>query len=502
MRPHDVPWRETLATVLSKLLRTPVSAAEAASSLALLDARHFLALDQAMRPGFWTPNPFNRLPLITAGEPREDIEACFFAAGCTARGFVRESALAALAPYPGRLATALALIRCDDWVPQVEARAQGLLQAQIALHPDTLFGLLDLIAALRARERFGRRTWPQIVQPQLLRADLAEARRHASHGGSASSRLFAYRLMTEADSPERVSAAREHAIRDPDPVIARWALDDTQGASTPNAALLAQGLRHPHASVRAQALRRYAEYQPTDLPERIRQALFDPARSPRNVAAYLLRAREGSDPRTLWRRALDADGADDCPAGSDLRLRRRTALTALSECAEAQDAERMRGWLAHPSGKVRAIALCGYARSGADDLAIRLTGALRDPSTRVVREAIARGAGIAAVLTTETLDAARREAPNAAVRAHLTDAARLLGKWQALDLLLAWRIDAKAADAEAIDIGIGHWLASANRKYARLDGDTRTRLETRFAAAAAALNATHRSGIAQTLRFA
>lgn len=467
MRLNDPHWRTLLAAALSRVLRRTVPPADAAVELAMLDARRLTALDQAMRPGFWEADFLQRPPAILAGAPREEIEACFFAAGCAGSGFLRQRSLSALRNFPGRLALALALIRCDDWVAPVRDEAQSLLRAQLHTQPEALFELLDLLIALRPRQRIGAHAWPDTLLPVLRRPDLSDARRQATLHGSAQARLFAYELIVQTDGPEAAAAARLRAIGNADPAVARWALASCAADSAQDAAVVVQGLRHPHTSVRAEALRRHAQLQLPQTRERILDALADPARGPRGVAAFQARTLLGLDPRRFWRDALDA--GDAC--GTIL-------IQALADCADADDAQRLRPWLDHVNGTVRAAALRGYARTGASDFDARLRAALRDGSTRVLRQAFELCRTHPGVLTRDSLDAAYRRATNASARARLIDANTLLGQWPSLELLLHWLADADEADEARIVWQIDGWLGAQGRRFARLTDEHKARLES------------------------
>src|SRR5690348_16453625 len=106
-------------------------------------------------------------------------------------------------------------------------------------------------------------------------------------------------------------------------------------------------------------------------------ALFDPARGPRNAAAYLLRTQFQETPIEHWRNAVDAGPSQNFEA----------AVMALSEFAEAEDVSRLRSQLANPKARIRAAALRGLTRAKAPQLTEHLRLALSDRTTVVLRQA-------------------------------------------------------------------------------------------------------------------
>lgn len=423
-------WREALTTALQRALRIECDIDRAPQALHDVAGRRLPALEEAIRREYWHADlPGFAWPL--AAQPDEAaIDAQLFCAGCHRDGRIRERALRLMRDRPGPLATALTLIRCDDWVLQVRLCAEEALQrilvnASLASDPAALFAHLDLLFVLRERQRMQAGVWRTLIEPALLTPAHSAARWQAlDHGGSLQ-RLFVCHLILRAD-PSRIDALALHAVHNRDPVIARWGLRELPRLSGVPLSddLIAYALRHPHASVRAHALRQRARTPDDAFRELLRECLLDPSSSVRNVAAHASRSL-GSEPRAVWRYALDRGIEPEC----------RYALLALSDCAEAEDLARIAPWLRHATGDLRCAAIRAAVRAGIDDPAALLRDALTSPSGKVVALALKLGATVSAFITRDTL-ANAFIAGSPLSRWRIVDATRQLNRWDALDCLL------------------------------------------------------------------
>ncbi len=448
-------WREALTTALQRALRIECDIDRAPQALHDVAGRRLPALEEAIRREYWhAALPGFAWPL--AAQPDEvAIDAQLFSAGCHRDGRIRERALRLMRERPGRLTIALTLIRCDDWVPQVRLCAEDALQRIVATDPTALFTHLDLLFVLRERQRIQAGVWRTLIEPTLLAPAHSTARWQAlDHGGSLQ-RLFVCHLILRAD-PARIDALAVQTVRNRDPVIARWGLRDLPRLSGKPLSddLIAYALRHPHASVRAHALRQRARTPDDAFRELLRACLLDPSSSVRNVAAHASRSL-GSEPRAVWRDALDRSIEPEC----------RYALLALSDCAEAEDLDRIAPWLRHATGDLRCSALRAAVRAGIDDPVAHLRDALASPSGKVVALALKLGATVPAFLTRDTL-------ANAFIAAHpytrqrLVDATHQLSRWDALDCLL----DGIDHDAHASELlhALFDWQRERGHRYAPL----------------------------------
>jgi hypothetical protein len=404
-----------------------------------MPAARLLAVDEKLRvpmyesraygtQAYATLQRFDRTPVET--------EPFLFVIGCDPIGQLRQQALRVFREHPGPLATALALIRAHDWVAQVRAEAMGLLRNLLARRGGAdLFAVFDLVIALQQRQRVDADLWA-VVMPALRDPSLAAARWAATRRGSTASRLFAYALLAEIDA-DGLEAARREAIVDANPAIARWALS---GDDVPMPVVLA-GMSHPHASVRAQSLRAWVARAPEQAHGILLGALDDRSAAVRGVAAYWGKRLFGIDPVAHWRASLDADD-ESAPV----------ALAALASLATADDAGRLRPWLAHARPALRALALRGYARTEPDDLPGTLCAALVDPSPRVARQALDLAARHPGVLNLDGLRDAIATATDASTLRRLRHASIHLGPWDRLELLLEWLGDERIDGATRAEL--------------------------------------------------
>lgn len=448
-------WREALTTALQRALRIECNIDQAPQALHEVAEHQLPALEEAIRREYWHAEfPGFAWPL--AAQPDDTaIDAQLFCAGCHRDGRIRERALRLMHDRPGRLATALTLIRCDDWALQVRLCAEEALQRIVANDPAALFAHLDLLFVLRERQRMQAGAWRTLIEPALLAPAHSAARWQALDRGGSLQRLFVCHLILHAD-PTRIDALVAQTVRNRDPVIARWGLRDLPRLTGKPLSedLIAYALRHPHASVRAHALRQRARTPDDAFRELLRECLLDPSASVRNVAAHASRS-QGTDPRGIWRTALDRGIEPEC----------RHALLALGDCAEAEDLARIAPWLRHATGELRCAALRAAVRAGIDDPAALLRDALTAPSGKVVALALKLGATVPAFLTHDTLT-------NAFIAAHpytrqrIVDATRQLSRWDALDCLL----DGIDHDSHANEVlhALIAWHREIGNRYAPL----------------------------------
>lgn len=454
------PTQERMAKALAHSSGRQVPPHRAAERLQSLPAHRYLILDQSIRTHL---SEYERLLAQPTQEPRG--AAQLFIQGCDRDGRLRQRALQTMRKHPGRLATALALIRCDDWVPQVRDEAMALLTDIVQREgSEPLFELGGLLSPLRSRQRIQARAWPELIEPALRRTASATRWRVIS-SGDAQARALTYAYTLDAE-PDRAHELGLYAITDIDPANARWSLDvvATRLPDTLRHGLAKAGLLHPHAGIRAQAVR-MLDGEQAETRALLEQRVLDPAAAPRGAATYLLRNRHGVDPLPLWRAALENGSVTQA----------RAALLAMADHSQPEDTARLLPWLQHHAGAVRAVALRALARSGTTEALSRLPAALSDPSAKVRRQALALYQRLPGVLNSQTLGTALEIAADEATRVTLGQATRLLDRWQALLLLLqSWKL---VPESLALRYEVANWVATRSVNATHLPATLRSELE-------------------------
>ena len=449
-------WRSRLADALCRVLYEDVPHEHAVKCLSGLSGRQLLALDSLLRAPRWACEREPREPrLLTEITLDHDSRAAYlFVAACDASGFVRERSLDAFRHHPGDLAIAAALIRCDDWVPQVRTAAATLLAELIVRSPTLLAEQLGLVVRLRGRQRIGEHAWNATIMPALNSAARQGRLGACVHARDWQTRKFALELIVAAE-PHRQSEIARQAIRDRDVRVALWGLARLQSEPTQAIEpLLRDAAHHPAAAVRAAVMRLALTLEPDRARALVALGLADPSHAPRSAAAHVLEQRFAQSPRELWKAAL---------AQPESR-QRRAAMLGLCDRAEPEDVELLAAEAHHRSPRVRAAVLEGLWRARASDLAARLEHALSDPSRMVVRRALAIYPRSSESLTPQVLTRVLIAADDAKVPI-LVRGARQLDKWEALRVLLALAGSPQPARRAIATAGLGHWLMAANRRF-------------------------------------
>jgi len=423
-------WRDSLSRALSRLLRQSISSAEATSVLLMLETHRLVDLDPLCRFETWSyyhrPDTEAETWRLPWQDGADAIDAYLFHEGCSASGYRRQRASMVSRDHRGALSLPLALIRCDDWVDAVRECAEETLRLQLSEAPEALFAHLELLAKLVGRQRIAAHAWPRYLAPTLLAPAHRERRWSAMLNGNGKIRRLIAECILDAE-PERAQALALFAIRQRDPVFARWALHDlpSKTGCPLDDETMALARRHPNASVRTHALRLRLSRRDDALAEILRQHLTDRFGAMRALAAFHAPAH-GIDPRTVWREAIDRG---DSPSA-------RHALASLCERPEAEDHARLSAWTQHPVAETRRDALSGLARIDPTTAIPYLRAALRSPSAKEVRLALHLGALAPRFIHRDTLAPAYAEAANEDSRRCLLHAIGQLWPWDALDTLL------------------------------------------------------------------
>ena len=452
-------WRQAFVGVIKQVLakKDELPFEESCEALRNMHGAELLEFDQRTRWSFSAMvsqiGARSSAVLRMALDEEDHPDILLFYGSCDGNGYIREQALRALRGHGGKLACAAALIRSEDWVPQVGEIASRLLQDLAdGSNGKHFFEILDLIAILQSRQRF-KQQW-QTLEPILLDLKWRDARIEAQSSPKAIARRLAHDLALRAD-PDTGRDSLRVAISDATPMVALWALAQIRDAARveDQGELLQEGLRSALATVRADSLRRYCRGKFNDLRAHLEAAVLDRSPSVRRVAAYHLKERYGESALERWRKAFDSD-----PNAAAM-------ITAISDFAEAADETRLRKALHHSRGRVRALALRGLMRLGTPDLDAVLAEALADKSGHVVGAAVAAYARGIGDLNIGKLQHVLANSGAQSMRSRLIDASRYLLKWDRLEFLLTQYRTCSAEEMEHLDEAVKAWIAKANRSF-------------------------------------
>jgi HEAT repeat protein len=482
-------WHDGFVHVMSRVTkRADLTFAEARTLLVNGDARLFLQFEAKRRP-YWSDSTdqfgsFEYHSTAVRWSAPEDLDVFLFYFSGHGNGYVRARAVRGLSGRSSKLACAAALMRVDDWVPQVSRSAlkcvAKLAQGDGARH---FFTLLEIILTQRVRHRFASR-WSSI-ESVLLAPRWRADREAALVDSSPIVRRFALELTTRADTS--AVHALLNGTADSSPLVASWSLNRASQVLSGDELrqVLRGGLKSRLSEVRALALRLYVAAGFQDAGDEAGRALFDHARAVRNVAAFHCEKTFGKSPLPIWRDAFDAGNHPTA------------MLAALSEHGDLSDSARLRRQLPDPNGRMRALALRGLCRVQVPDAAELLDAALLDSSSHVVRAALElyrSGNDMPARATLERALAAARSPP---LLQRLTRAARLLGKWDGLGFLLACLRKSAADDSPSIERELDRWTLDSNRRFSEATAGQRQEISTSLAA----LEASRPSKLIQRIAF-
>ena len=171
-------WHESFVADVRHVFKAKaLSFEQATEALRTADGRRLLDFDIRARRGYnYDGYPGRKrepsVLKVALGDP-EHADVFLFYKSCSNNGFLREEALRALRGHHGRLVCAAALIRVEDWVPQVADISLRLLQDLAAIDTAVhFFEFLDLIAALRSRLRF-KPHWAATTRTNVAAAEMA-----------------------------------------------------------------------------------------------------------------------------------------------------------------------------------------------------------------------------------------------------------------------------------------------------------------------------------------
>lgn len=461
-------WLEWLAAGLRRVNPRSFHSqdSDAVETLRKLSGYELLCLDEMLRADSVhhspRPGPSSPTPAQDNGDELF-ADAYLFVAACSPNGFIRERALDAFTRYPGPLAFATGLIRSTDWVAEVRTAATALVRSIAPqLTSSDIVRFLELAVRLKDRVRVDEQLWQTCIEHRITASESREALWTAARNWSNSSLLrrcaFEYLMLGE---PDMVFDVVRGALVDPDPRVGLWALAQIEGlrSAEKRARLLKFALAAKHAAVRRTALRRYVSLKTDDCVQSLRTALFDSARGVREVAAFELKGMTGESALPIWRAAI-------------LHPQRRAsdvAIIALCESGERGDVENLASAGVARNAVLRASILRGLWRVSSADLEPRLISALKDRSTRVIRQAAEIFRHGTSALDALTLDEALGSVDDDRAP-YLIALSESLGKWAGLEFLLHQALSSDHERAECAADHLDRWILTANRKFVAPSG--------------------------------
>lgn len=423
------------------------------------------------RRSWWAPRSSELLECLRVSPqaPAAVKAAALFLAGADGNGRTRQAALQRMDALAGRLTLSSALLRCNDWVPEVRVVAQQVVEVLLSR-----CSIDDVLAA-----------WPLAVRLQDAQRVDADWRRDTLEGwlSAPSQRAVLGGLLVHRDSltrlsahaiafdvhPERV-AIRARALRDSDPRIARMAFQDLLDEGDPSQVVeqCSIALTAPSSQVRASALRTLVAHEVEGIDVFVEDALFDRARAVRSLAAFLVRQRHATPAIELWRSALAQQTAG----------RWRVALEALADHAVAEDVALLRSLYPRVTARHRRNCVRGWIRAeGGAGLAL-LRVALEEPG-RSIHELLTHAqADWVAELDAPRLLAFCHDGPSPVAQTGLLRLLPHVPLWQHLELLLdavPQRQDERAWHLRLVE----NWLR-VSESYSPLSAARRQALLTRL----------------------
>jgi hypothetical protein len=472
-------WLDYLSTAVSRTLKKQFSSTEVINLLSSLNGSSLVSIDGRMRCSWecdsgWPRN--GNISLTPIQGATNETCAYLFCASCNSNGFIRQQGLQAFVHYPGRLAMATALIRCDDWVPQVRQAAIVLLQQLIEKGSDDyLFDFLDLVVTLENRKRTIEHPLREHVEQRLLSNEHSDRRWQAATEGTPLSKVFVLRLILRAD-PDRILEAVQLALSDPHPAVARWALTtiDSLPKSVAAAHLIKLALKHRHAGIRAEAVRRYAQTNADDLHSMLEHSLFDRTPAVRNAGATTLERVFAISAIEKWREEIHNQNGP----------RTYVAILALSEHAKVIHVPELIAQFGNSKARVRVAILRTLWRLRSPELSTTLSVSLTDSSSIVVRQAVAIYSRGSEVLDAALLQLALKSAQTHGIRQSLLNAAHALGKWEGLLFLLSECTSANDDDLPLVTQELRRWLQFSNQRFTTLSPELAGQINIVFQSAA------------------
>ena len=303
--------------------------------------------------------------------PAKEKAHLFGIASLNHNGHVREEALGCLQTLSTSEALPYILLRLNDWVPQVRAKAKEALTKVLPSMPITdLMEYYSLIEWLGRTKRIKLKDVQENICAHISdienRDDMLEVIQEASFR----KRLFCWKTLADVvvNDPYLV----DNAIADPAPAIRQWAASNLpEGEDLKDRLVLL--LSDRAVRVRYAALRASAEGDVAENIEFFENAIYDDSKPIREYARYLLSLKGISNYADRYRNKL-----------LELKTKANPGLVAgLAEVGTKEDISLINGFIDHKNSRIRASALVGLNRLRAKGVGGICMLGLQDNSAKV-----------------------------------------------------------------------------------------------------------------------
>jgi hypothetical protein len=297
-----------------------------------------------------------------------------------ANGRVREAAVMSLDAIHDGTEIPFLLLRLNDWVPQVRARARAVVAARMTPESARSFvvALPFLVRLLGARRADHQDLLNSIAKVITASPDARDALIVAMSGDDRGLRRAALRVATFGNATD-FEAFILPGSKMADPVI-RLFVARAAAAALPDSerlALLLSFANDSFAPVRQVALVALAANYPKDAEPSLEWAVRDRSASIRDLARFQLRKRHEVDFAHIYREALIC--------ASVVRL--VVAIAGLGEVGAPSDAESILKFLSHRSARVRRASVRAVAQLGGETFLRDVLPRLHDPVQSVASTA-------------------------------------------------------------------------------------------------------------------
>ena len=294
-------------------------------------------------------------------------------------GYLREEVIRRLNVVTEGWELKFLLIRLNDWVPEVRARAKPAVLARLRDDClEELFQSLPIVLVLEHRCRAEHREVldqiDTLLQAPPGRTRLTAGLNHSDKG----IRRKCWQLLSTS-SEIGLGTLIDLASSSSDPIISAQTVQLLEAHVTaPKArAFLNHSVRSSFSPVRRLALRALATHFPDDTVGLLHELIFDPSTSVRATSRYHLGELSTQDFSRIYAEAI----------AKGLYGRRLAAIAGLAETGASADADLLLPFLADARAALRRTAVLALVRLTGEKYLDRIVGMLRDPAASVVKQA-------------------------------------------------------------------------------------------------------------------